>query len=157
MVCTVDVFVHPYTIPLYPAIQHIKRTRTQILLARPEFTALATSAAVAAKLAPLTLAQHLHAPFDAMQRYETQLQALVEATEKGHPDHGPLLVSGGGGVRVVCRTHAHYYTHIHEPNVNTHTTGGVGPGTGHQGADGQDAGRRPHVPPHPGPWDQASL
>lgn len=98
------------TIPTLTHHTKYPHTPTQILLARPEFTALASSAAVAAKLAPLTLAQHLHAPFDAMQRYETQLQALLEATEKGHPDNGPLLVSEGGGIRVGCRTHDAHYT-----------------------------------------------
>jgi len=66
-------------------------TPPQVLLSRPEFDLLSFPT-VATQLAPLTLAQHLHAPFDAMQRYETQLQALLEATPDVHPDHGPLLV-----------------------------------------------------------------
>lgn len=119
--------------------QTISPPKKQVLLARPEFTALTTAPAVAAKLAPLTLAQHLHAPFDAMQRYETQLQALLEATKEGHPDHGPLLVRiyiyrGWFVVDLivlcVCvffnaprqarnKSHRAWSIHVHTPNTNT--------------------------------------
>jgi hypothetical protein len=71
---------------------HAMPTSSQVLLARPEFAALSASPTLATRLAPLTLAQHLHAPFDAMQRYQTQLEAVLEATPDTHPDHQPLLV-----------------------------------------------------------------
>lgn len=118
--------------------------RHQVLLARPEFASLATAPAVAAKLAPLTLAQHLHAPFDAMARYAAQLQALIELTPEGEAGRARLLVR----MCVLCLP-AFSMQSLHSTHLFTQT-GGPRPGAGHQGADGQDAGGGAHVPSHPG-------
>jgi hypothetical protein len=55
------------------------------VLGRKEFAEF--KEAVSGRLLPLTLSQHLHAPFDAMHRYSVQLQALLDETPRQHPDY----------------------------------------------------------------------
>ncbi|TFJ84714.1 hypothetical protein NSK_004178 [Nannochloropsis salina CCMP1776] len=58
------------------------------VLGRKEFAEF--KEAVSGRLLPLTLSQHLHAPFDAMHRYSVQLQALLDETPRQHPDYEPI-------------------------------------------------------------------
>lgn len=55
------------------------------ILAQKEFTEYVN--AINPGLLPLTLSQHLQAPFDAMNRYQVQLQALLEETQPTHLDY----------------------------------------------------------------------
>jgi len=47
-------------------------------------------ASIAQDLAPLTLDQHLKAPFDAMTRYQVQLKTLLDLTPPEHRDYSAL-------------------------------------------------------------------
>ena len=65
------------------------------ILAQKEFTEYVNT--ISPGLLPLTLSQHLQAPFDAMHRYQVQLQALLDETPPTHPDYevGPRGWVGG--------------------------------------------------------------
>ena len=80
------------------------------ILAQKEFTEYVN--AVRPGLLPLTLSQHLQAPFDAMNRYQVQLQALLEETRPGHPDYE---------VGIPPSVHPFIHRFIHPPtNPPTH-------------------------------------
>jgi len=55
------------------------------ILAQKEFTEYVNT--ISPGLLPLTLSQHLQAPFDALNRYQVQLQALLDETQPTHPDY----------------------------------------------------------------------
>lgn len=55
------------------------------ILAQKEFMEYVNT--ISPGLLPLTLSQHLQAPLEAMNRYQVQLQALLDETPPTHPDH----------------------------------------------------------------------
>lgn len=72
------------------------------ILAQKEFTEYVN--AISPGLSPLTLSQHLQAPFEAMNRYQVQLQALLDETQPTHPDFevGSFVDCAVVGVVIVC-------------------------------------------------------